>query len=141
MAFSCLNLQTIKTIVSKDFPLVSDAPSFFVSPECSKVMSIFFKSFLVGTGALIAAMLLVLISVPLFGDTLRISMFINAVIGCYSIGSSVSYYCMKQTEKYKAALVREEKLHEQLLDAHQQLKTRSRLDMICLLYTSDAADE
>ena len=93
-------------------------------------MSIFFKSFLVGTGALIAAMLLVLISVPLFGDTLRISMFINAVIGCYSIGSSVSYYCMKQTEKYKAALVREEKLHEQLLDAHQQLKTRSRLDMM-----------
>jgi len=93
-------------------------------------MSILFKSFLVGTGALIAAVLLILISVPMFGDTLRISMFINAIIGCYSIGSSVAYYCMKQTQKYKAALAREEELHKQLLDVHQQLKTRSRLDMM-----------
>lgn len=93
-------------------------------------MSIFFKSIVVGTGALVAAVLLILISVPLFGDKLRISMFINAVIGCYSIGSSVSYYCMRQTEKYKAALAREEELHEQLLKAHQELKTRARLDMM-----------
>ena len=91
-------------------------------------MSIFFKSFLVGTGALAAAISLILISVPLFGDKLEISMFINGIIGCYSIGSPVAYYCMKQTAKYKGALAREEKLHEQLLDAHQQLKTRSRLD-------------
>ena len=93
-------------------------------------MSIFFKSFLVGTGALVAAVLLILISVPLFGDTYQTSMFINGIIGCYSIGSPVSYYCMRQTEKYKAALKREEELHEQLLAAHQQLKTRSRLDMM-----------
>ena len=93
-------------------------------------MSIFFKSFLVGTGALIAAVSLILISVPLFGDTLEISMFINGIIGCYSIGSPVAYYCKKQTEKYKGALAREEELHKQLLEAHQQLKTRSRLDMM-----------
>ena len=92
-----------------------------------------FKSFLVGTGALIAAVSMILISVPLLGDTLQISMFVNGVIGCYSIGSPVSYYCMKQTEKYKAALAREEELHKQLLDAHQQLKTRSRLDMMTSL--------
>ena len=96
-------------------------------------MSILFKSFLVGTGALIAAVSLILISVPLFGDTYQISMFICAVIGCYSIGSPVSYYCMKQTEKYSAALAREEELHKQLLEAHKQLKTRSRLDMMTSL--------
>ena len=93
-------------------------------------MSIFFKSFLVGTGALIATVFMILIAVPLFGDTFQVSMFVNGVIGCYSIGSPVSYYCMKQTEKYKAALGREEDLHKKLLDAHEQLKMRARLDMM-----------
>ena len=93
-------------------------------------MSIFFKSFLVGTGALIAAVLLILIGVPLCGDTFQTSMFINGVIGCYSIGSPVSYYCMKQTEKYRAALTREEALHLQLRDTHAELKRRSRLDIM-----------
>lgn len=93
-------------------------------------MSIFFKSFLVGTGALIAAVFLILIAVPLWGDTLRTSMFVNAVIGCYSIGSPVSYYCMKQTEKYRAALKREEDLHLQLQNTHDELKLRSRLDLM-----------
>ena len=93
-------------------------------------MSIFFKSFLVGTGALIAAVFLILIAVPLWGDTLRTSMFVNAVIGCYSIGSPVSYYCMKQTEKYKAALLREENLHHELQHTYAELQMRARLDMM-----------
>ena len=93
-------------------------------------MSIIFKSFLVGTGALIATLSMILFIVPLFGEPYQVSMFINGIIGCYSIGSPVSYYCMRQTEKYKAALAREEELHKQLLDAHQQLQTRSRLDMM-----------
>ena len=57
-------------------------------------------------------------------------MFVNGVIGCYSIGSPVSYYCMRQTEKYKAALKREEDLHFELQSTHDQLKIRSRLDMM-----------
>ncbi len=93
-------------------------------------MSILFKSFLVGTGALVATVVMILISVPLFGDTFQVTMFVNGVIGCYSIGSPVSYYCMKQTEKYKAALKREEELHTQLQDVHCELKTRARLDMM-----------
>ena len=93
-------------------------------------MSIFFKSFLVGTGALIAAVFMILIVVPLFGDTYQMSMFVNGVIGCYSIGSPVSYYCMKQTEKYRAALKREEDLHLQLQNTHKELKIRARLDMM-----------
>lgn len=93
-------------------------------------MSIFFKSFLVGTGALCATVFLILIVVPLFGDVYQASMFVNGVIGCYSIGSPVSYYCMRQTEKYKAALKREEDLHFELQSTHDQLKIRSRLDMM-----------
>ena len=93
-------------------------------------MSILFKSFLVGTGALVATIVMILIAVPLFGETFQVSMFVNGVIGCYSIGSPVSYYCMKQTEKYKAALKREEVLHTQLQDVHCELKTRARLDMM-----------
>ena len=93
-------------------------------------MSIIFKSFLVGTGALIAAVFMILIVVPLFGDTYQMSMFVNGVIGCYSIGSPVSYYCMKQTEKYRAALKREEDLHLQLQNTHKELKIRARLDMM-----------
>jgi len=57
-------------------------------------------------------------------------MLINGIIGCYSIGSPVSYYCMKQTEKYKDALRREEDLHLQLRNTHAELKRRSRLDMM-----------
>jgi len=93
-------------------------------------MSILFKSFLVGTGALVATVIMILIAVPLFGDTFQVTMFVNGVVGCYTIGSPVSYYCMKQTEKYKAALNREEELHKQLQDVHCQLKTRARLDMM-----------
>lgn len=93
-------------------------------------MSILFKSILVGTGALIATVFMILILVPLWGDTIQTSMFINGLIGCYSIGSTVSYYCMKQTEKYKAALLREEELHHELQEAHAQLKIRARLDMM-----------
>ena len=93
-------------------------------------MSIFFKSFLVGTGALFATVFMILIVVPLFGDVYQASMFVNGVIGCYSIGSPVSYYCMRQTEKYKAALKREEDLHFELQSTHDQLKIRSRLDMM-----------
>ena len=93
-------------------------------------MSIFFKSFLVGTGALLATVFMILIVVPLFGDVYQASMFVNGVIGCYSIGSPVAYYCMKQTEKYKAALKREEDLHLLLQDTYDQLKTRARLDMM-----------
>ena len=93
-------------------------------------MSIFFKSFLVGTGALLATVCMILISVPLFGDTFQTSMFVNGVIGCYSIGSPVSYYCMRQTEKYKAALMREEDLHRQLQETHAELIMRSRVDMM-----------
>ena len=93
-------------------------------------MSIFFKSFLVGTGALLATVFMILIVVPLLGDVYQASMFVNGVIGCYSIGSPVAYYCMKQTEKYKAALKREEDLHLLLQDTYDQLKTRARLDMM-----------
>ena len=93
-------------------------------------MSIFFKSFLVGTGALLATVFMILIVVPLCGDVYQASMFVNGVIGCYSIGSPVSYYCMRQTEKYKAALKREEDLHLLLQDTYDQLKTRARLDMM-----------
>ena len=93
-------------------------------------MSIFFKSFLVGTGSLVAAISMILTVVPLCGETIQASMFISGVIGCYSIGSPVSYYCMRQTEKYRAALKREEALHLQLRDTHAELKRRSRLDMM-----------
>ena len=93
-------------------------------------MSIFFKSFLVGTGSLVAAISMILTVVPLCGETIQTSMFISGVIGCYSIGSPVSYYCMRQTEKYRAALKREEALHLQLRDTHAELKRRSRLDMM-----------
>ena len=93
-------------------------------------MSILFKSILVGTGALIATVFMILILVPLWGDTIQTSMFINGMIGCYSIGSTVSYYCMKQTEKYKAALLREEELHHELQNTYAELKMRARLDMM-----------
>jgi len=46
-------------------------------------MSILVKSILVGTAALIAAVSMILIVVPLFGDKFQASMFVNAVIGCY----------------------------------------------------------
>ena len=101
-----------------------------VDQFCSDEMSTFLKSILIGTGALIATMLLILIGVPLCGDTFQTSMFVNGVIGCYAIGSSVSYYCMKQTEKYKAALLREEKLHHELQHTYAQLQMRARLDMM-----------
>lgn len=101
-------------------------------------MGVLFKSFLVGTGALIASCLMISTVVPLLGETYQLSMFVNSVIGCYSIGSPVSYYCMRQTERYKAALTRAEKLHHLLKDAHDQLQTRASRDMMTGLLNREA---
>ena len=98
--------------------------------NCLDGMSVFFKSFLVGTGSLVATISMILTVVPLCGEAIQTSMFISGVIGCYSIGSPVSYYCMKQTEKYRAALAREEALHLQLRDTHAELQRRSRRDLM-----------
>jgi len=109
-----------------------------VHGQRSNRMSILFKAFLVGTASLIAAVSMILIVVPLFGETYQLSMFVNAVIGCYSIGSPVSFYCMKQTQRYSEALNREEDLHQQLQDAHDQLQIRASQDMMTGLLNREA---
>ena len=65
---------------------------------------IFFFSFLIGTGALLMAALQIGIVTPLMGEPYQASMFVNAVIGCYSIGTPVAFYCLRQNHLLKGVM-------------------------------------
>jgi len=89
---------------------------------------VFVLSILIGTAALAMALLMISISVPLFGDTFQTTMFVNSVLGCYGIGSPVSYYCLKQGEKFREANVELARLHAELEQAHAKLADKVRYD-------------
>ncbi|MEM5502914.1 GGDEF domain-containing protein [Ahrensia kielensis] len=101
-------------------------------------MSIILKAFLIGTAALLVTVFMIVGTVTLTGDTYQPTMFINSVIGCYAIGSTVSYYFMKQSEKYRQALQEKEALHVQLIDAHEKLRRHSQLDIMTGLLNREA---
>lgn len=85
-------------------------------------------SFLVGTGALIMSALQIAIVTPWMGDPYQPSMFVNAVIGCYSIGSPVAYYCLRQNHLMEGVVAELEAAHKQLELAHKQLSLKASRD-------------
>lgn len=101
-------------------------------------MSILFKAFLVGTGALLLSVVMITTTVTLTGDTFQPTMFINSVLGSYLIGSPVSYYLMKQSERISIALAEAERLHDELEAAHAKLQHRARMDVMTGMLNRDA---
>ena len=89
---------------------------------------IFLYSFLIGTGALLMAGLQIAIVTPLAGEPYQSSMFINAVIGCYSIGTPVAFYCLRQNHLLKGVMAELELAHSQLAAAHEQLSEKASRD-------------
>jgi predicted signal transduction protein with EAL and GGDEF domain len=94
-------------------------------PEMSRILIL---SLLIGTGALVMTVLMISISVPLLGDTYQKTMFVNGVLGCYGIGSPVSYYCLKQGEKFREANIELARLHAELEQTHAKLADKIRYD-------------
>jgi diguanylate cyclase (GGDEF)-like protein len=89
------------------------------------------KSLGVGTGALAFALFLIFTLVPLLGEPFQPSMFICAVIGSYSIGSPVAWYCFRQNDRLKATL-------RQLGEAHAELTEIARRDGMTGLLNREA---
>ncbi len=85
-------------------------------------------SFLVGTASLVLSVVMILVVVPLVGDTFQKTMFINSVIGCYTIGSPVTYYCLRQSEKLKIANVELQMVRKQLEKTNESLVEKMRVD-------------
>ncbi len=85
-------------------------------------------SLAVGTGALVVSLVMILIAVPLLGDTFQKTMFVNSVVGCYSIGSPVTYYCLRQADRLRAANRELERLHRELAAANSDLWNKVRID-------------
>lgn len=85
-------------------------------------------SLLVGTGALLVSLAMIAIAVPLLGDTYQKTMFVNSVVGCYSIGSPVTYYCLRQADRLRAANLELERLHGELAAANTDLLHKVRTD-------------
>jgi diguanylate cyclase (GGDEF)-like protein len=87
-------------------------------------------SFLVGTGAMLVCLIMIWITVPLFGETYQPSMFINGVLGSYGIGSPVAYFCSRQAERLRIANSELMRVQEALSDAHDALSHKVRLDQM-----------
>ncbi|MEZ5791009.1 MAG: GGDEF domain-containing protein [Nitratireductor sp.] len=65
---------------------------------------------------------------PLMGEPYQASMFVNAVIGCYSIGTPVAFYCLRQNHLLKGVMGELEQAHAQLAEAHEQLSEKASRD-------------
>lgn len=91
---------------------------------------ILFYSFLVGTGALVLSIGMIMVAVPLLGDTYQKTMFVNSVIGCYSIGTPVTYYCLRQGEKLKIANAELDEVRRKLEASHRKLEQKVRIDQM-----------
>lgn len=77
---------------------------------------ILLKSILVGCLALVLALILIFTLVPLFGEPFQTSMFVSAVVGCYTIGTPVAYFCFRQSDRLREALAELERTHAELTE-------------------------
>ncbi|MGB7288037.1 MAG: GGDEF domain-containing protein [Salaquimonas sp.] len=87
-----------------------------------------FYSFIVGTASLVLSVVMILIAVPLLGDAYQSTMFVNSVIGCYGIGSPVTYYCLRQSQKLRVANQELQKVRHELEQANAALIEKMRID-------------
>ncbi|MFZ1815592.1 MAG: GGDEF domain-containing protein [Rhizobiaceae bacterium] len=87
-------------------------------------------SFLVGTGVLAITLVMISISVPLLGDTYQKTMIVNSVVGCYGLGTPVTYFCLRQGEQLKVANRELIRIQEELALAHADLVEKVRHDQL-----------
>jgi diguanylate cyclase (GGDEF)-like protein len=80
-------------------------------------------AFLVGTGALLGSVIIIGGIAPMMGQPAQSSMYVCSVIGSYSIGSPVTWYCLRQNRRLREALVELEQMHA-------ELSRRSRIDVM-----------
>ena len=83
--------------------------------------SILLKAFCVSTVGVILAYLLIIVFVPLFGEKINPSAWVLGFAGPYIIGLPLGIYCFRQADRLNDA-------HQQLVDAHEELRRKSRLD-------------
>lgn len=79
------------------------------------MFSVPIKALLVGTGALLASLVMIATIVPAMGEAIQPSMYVSSVIGCYAIGTPVSWYCFRQAERYR-------KMNAELVSARGDLE-------------------
>jgi diguanylate cyclase (GGDEF)-like protein len=85
-------------------------------------------TFLVGSGAMLFALLLIHTLVPIMGETIQPSMYISSFVGSYSIGCPVAYYMAMQNRRLAQVLGELERTHRELEAAHERLHDKARRD-------------
>ena len=89
-----------------------------------------FISFLVGSAALLLSIAMILIAVPLLGDSFQTTMFVNSILGCYLIGSPVTFYCLRQADRLREANQELVLLRAELEITNSNLAEKIRIDQM-----------
>ena len=73
---------------------------------------------------------MILIAVPLLGDSFQTTMFVNSILGCYLIGSPVTFYCLRQADRLREANQELVLLRAELEITNSNLAEKIRIDQM-----------